>query len=193
MGLCFGCRSQGSTGQPSSPIVGLNLNPNCSAVRTRWQSAQRQRILSSVSVPPFSSGTMWSGTVAALIRPLALQSRQSGSAVSRRLRCATPRRPRSRSVLGHRSLRATKHPLDQHLMLVHIWKHKARAVLLLIDLERSINCLCWNRTATARACHRSEPACFIDVTASAGHGKGWLDQRRPPLAFGERLSEFLMA
>ena len=55
-------------------------------VRAWWQSAQRQRILVSSSLPPLVSGTMWSGTVAWRTMPLAAQSRQSGSACTRRNR-----------------------------------------------------------------------------------------------------------
>jgi len=53
-------------------------------------------------MPPLSSGTMWSGTVAAVTRPRAAQSRHSGSASRRRRRNSTARLPRMRS-LGRRA------------------------------------------------------------------------------------------
>jgi hypothetical protein len=43
-------------GHPSKPISFLTLYPNCSAVRCVWHDAQRHRMLSSVSLPPFASG-----------------------------------------------------------------------------------------------------------------------------------------
>ena len=55
-------------------------------------------MLLSSSLPPLVSGTMWSGTLASRTIPLAAQSRQSGSACNRRLRCTTARRPRSLGV-----------------------------------------------------------------------------------------------
>ena len=71
-----------------------------------WQGSQRHLMLSSVSGPPLAKGTMWSGVVAGVVRPLALQSRQSGSMANRRLRCSTPRRPLRRGVP----------PLSPHLL-----------------------------------------------------------------------------
>lgn len=55
-------------------------------------------MLLSSSDPPFSIGTMWSGTVAAVILPLLEHMRQRGSAASLRSRCLTAADPRLRTV-----------------------------------------------------------------------------------------------
>lgn len=55
-------------------------------------------MLVSSSVPPLCKGMMWSGTVAAVILPLAWQCLHRGSALSLRCRCATARLPLRRSV-----------------------------------------------------------------------------------------------
>lgn len=83
-------------GHPSAPMVCLLRCPNCSAVRMSWHGPHRHRMLSSVSVPPWANGMMWSGTVAAVMRPFALQSRHSGSRDRRALRSAMPLRPSMR-------------------------------------------------------------------------------------------------
>lgn len=55
-------------------------------------------MLPSVSGPPLARGMMWSGTVLSVTLPLVMQSRHSGSAISRRLRVSTPLRPRCLGV-----------------------------------------------------------------------------------------------
>ena len=55
-------------------------------------------MLLSSSLPPLLKGMMWSGTVLAVVRPLAMQSLHRGSAYNRRSRCATALRPRSLGV-----------------------------------------------------------------------------------------------
>lgn len=96
-----------SIGHPSGPTGTVLRWPNCSAVRLAWQSVQRQRMLLSSSDPPWTSGTMWSGTVASRTNPAVAQSRQSGSALRRCRRCATAWRPRSRSAIAQRLQRET--------------------------------------------------------------------------------------
>lgn len=56
-------------------------------------------MLLSSSDPPWTSGTMWSGTVASRTSPAEAQSRQRGSERRRRRRSATARRPRNRSTI----------------------------------------------------------------------------------------------
>ena len=91
-------RGDHAIGHPSGSVPTVLRDPNCSAVRVRWQSAQRQRMLLSLSDPPRLSGTMWSGTVASRTKPFAAQSRQSGSAFKRRNRWTTALRPRFREI-----------------------------------------------------------------------------------------------
>src|SRR3546814_8902766 len=57
-----------STGHPSDPTSTRRRCPNSSLVTRSWCAAQRQRMLSSTSSPPLASGTIWSGTVAAVDR-----------------------------------------------------------------------------------------------------------------------------
>ena len=86
-------------GHPSGPTATVLRWPNCSAVRLAWHSAQRQRMLLSSSDPPWTSGKMWSGTVASRTIPARVQSRQRGSERRRRSRWATAARPRRRVML----------------------------------------------------------------------------------------------
>lgn len=154
-------------GHPSAPIVRFILKPNCSAVLMTWHGAHRHLMLLSVSVPPCSRGTMWSGVTAAVILPLALQSLHRGSAARRLSLSATPARPRTRSVLGCCPWPRTEHLLDQGICITI--KREAWAITCLVYLKRSINRALGYVPTAALAGDSLDVLGFVYVPAHAGY------------------------
>ncbi len=182
---CQGWR--GSVGRPlaSQPIGRAWRCPNCSAVTSSWHDLHRHRMLLSSSLPPNASGLIWSGTVEALTIPRSEQRRHSGSARSRRARCAWPARPRRRSAIATTPEQSIKRRADAPRFVCPSFPCLDVAANVNRDhrLRASSHVGCGR--ATMEAPGRDSEACTCAVVLSA-----W--RIATPSSSGARLREYWM-